>query len=93
MNAFVFHVCAGRPYTTFVTAHSKLFCPCLPLYCSHQDGGFKHQIRLHTGSLPQVGHTTATWLGANYLPTEKQQDPGAAPGLQLTAAHRQAQGV
>ena len=26
---------------------------------SHQDAGFGHQIRLHTGSLPQVGYTTA----------------------------------
>ena len=60
---------------------------------SHQDAGFGHQIRLHTGSLPQVGYTTATWLGANHLPSEERQDPGVTPGLQLTAAYRQAQGV
>ena len=27
MNAFMFHVCAGRPYTTFVTTHSKMCNP------------------------------------------------------------------
>ena len=30
MKAFMFHVCAGRPYTTFVTTHSKMFYPYLP---------------------------------------------------------------
>ena len=53
-----------------------------------------HQNGLCTGPLPQVGHTTAAWLGANHIPSEEQQDPGAAPGLQLTAAaHRKAQGA
>ena len=30
MNAFMFHVCAERPYTTVVTTHSKLFYTYLP---------------------------------------------------------------
>ena len=30
MNAFMFHVCAKRPYTTVVTTHSKLFYTYLP---------------------------------------------------------------
>jgi hypothetical protein len=32
MNALMFHVCAGRPYTTFVTTHSKMCYPYLS-YC------------------------------------------------------------
>ena len=30
MNTFMFHVCAGRPYTILVTTHSKMFYPYLP---------------------------------------------------------------
>jgi hypothetical protein len=66
MNAFMFHVCAGRPYTTFVTTHSKLFYPYLS-YCNNVECGnqfssswdsslilllhLAHVQYLHTGQL------------------------------------------
>ena len=66
MNLFMFHVCAGRPYTTFVTTHSKLFYPYLS-YCNNVECGnqfssswdsslilllhLAHVQYLHTGQL------------------------------------------
>ena len=66
MNAFMFHVCAGRPYTTCVTTHSKMFYPYLS-YCNNVECGnqfssswdsslilllhLAHVQYLHTGQL------------------------------------------
>ena len=66
MNAFMFHVCAGRPYITFVTTHSKMFYPYLS-YCKNVECGnqfssswdsslnlllhLAHVQYLHTGQL------------------------------------------
>ena len=66
MNAFMFHVCAERPYTTVVTTHSKLFYPYLPyrknVECGNQFSSscdsplnlllhLAHVQYLHTGKL------------------------------------------